>query len=305
MSNTAGWENVKMPLVFRDEFEYDSRAESFILGGIVLDQRSIGVFDSGLGGLTAARELCRLLPGEDIVYFGDTGRVPYGSRSRETIIKYARQDVAFLRQFDLKAIVIACGTVSTTALDLLAAENPIPVLGVVEPAARAAAAGTRRGRIGRIGPQASIRRGAYERHILACRPGTEVIAQACPLFVPLVENGRIHPGDVVIETVAAEYLAPLKEAGVDTLVLGCTHYPLLETVIGNYMGPEVKLISAGAEGARAVAARLAETDALADRGQGRCRYFVSDRVEDFSHLASLFLQHDVTEEVEQVEIGRY
>ena len=270
-----------------------------------MDQRSIGVFDSGLGGLTAVRELRRLLPAEDIVYFGDTGRVPYGSRSRETIIKYARQDVAFLRQFDLKAIVIACGTVSTTALELLTEENPIPVLGVVAPAAEAAAEATRNGKIGLIGTQASIRSGAYERHIAACRPETQVTARPCPLFVPLVENGRIHPGDVVIETVAAEYLAPLKEAGVDTLVLGCTHYPLLEPVIANYMGPDVKLIGAGEAGARAVARQLAETDALAYRGEGRCRYFVSDSVDGFARLASLFLGEDVTEDVTQIDISSY
>ena len=138
-----------------------------------MDQRPIGVFDSGLGGLTAVRELCRLLPGEDVVYFGDTGRVPYGSRSRETIIKYARQDVAFLRTFDLKAILIACGTVSTTALDVLSAENPIPVMGVVEPAARAAARLTRSGNIGLIGTQTSVRSGAYERAIQKTRrPGS-------------------------------------------------------------------------------------------------------------------------------------
>ena len=178
-----------------------------------MDQRPIGVFDSGLGGLTAVRELCRLLPGEDVVYFGDTGRVPYGSRSRETIIKYARQDVAFLRTFDLKAILIACGTVSTTALDVLSAENPIPVMGVVEPAARAAARLTRSGNIGLIGTQTSVRSGAYERAIQAENPAARVTGQPCPLFVPLVENGRFRPGDIVIETVAAEYLAPLKRPG--------------------------------------------------------------------------------------------
>ena len=240
-----------------------------------MDDRPIGVFDSGLGGLTTVRELCRLLPEEDIVYFGDTGRVPYGSRSRETIVKYARQDVAFLRTFDLKTIVIACGTVSTTALDVLAAENPIPVLGVVAPAARAAARATRSGSIGLIGTQASIR------------------------------SGRFRPGDVVIETVAAEYLAPLKEAGVDTLVLGCTHYPLLEKVIGAYMGPEVRLINSGAEGARAAADCLRERDALAGPGRGSCRCFVSDRQEDFSRLASTFLGWDVAQAVEQVDISQY
>ena len=271
-----------------------------------MDRRPIGVFDSGLGGLTTVRELCRLLPGEDIVYFGDTGRVPYGSRSRETIIRYARQDVAFLRTFELKLIVIACGTVSTTALDVLAGENPIPVLGVVAPAAAAAAQATRSGRIGLIGTQASIRSGAYERYIARENPEARVFAKACPLFVPLVENGRIHRGDVVIETVVAEYLAPLKEAGVDTLVLGCTHYPLLEEVIAAQMGPAVRLINAGAEGARAAAARLAADDALSGRQEGgSCRYFVSDRQEDFSRLASIFLGWDVTGAVGQVDIGRY
>ena len=271
-----------------------------------MDERPIGVFDSGLGGLTTVRELRRLLPGEDIVYFGDTGRVPYGSRSAETIVKYARQDVAFLRTFDLKAIVIACGTVSTTALDVVAAENPIPVLGVVAPAALAAARATRNGKIGLIGTQASIRSGAYERMIRAENPAAQVLAQPCPLFVPLVENGRFRRGDVVIETVAAEYLAPLKEAGVDTLVLGCTHYPLLEEVIAAYMGESVELINAGAEGARAVTAALKGADALSSKTSGGAyRYFVSDRQEDFSHLASIFLGWDVTEAVGQVDISRY
>ena len=271
-----------------------------------LDQRPIGVFDSGLGGLTAVAELTRMLPGEDIVYFGDTGRVPYGSRSRETIIKYARQDVAFLRTFDLKAVLIACGTVSTTAMEVLSAENPIPVLGVAQPTAVTAARTTRNGKIGLIGTQASISSGAYERYIAAESPSARVLAKACPLFVPLVENGRIHPGDVVIETVCAEYLAPLKEAGVDTLVLGCTHYPLLETVIGRFMGPEVTLVNAGAEGARAAARRLEAEDALSPRGTGgSCRFYVSDRVHDFSRLASLFLRRDVTEAVHQIDIVQY
>ena len=270
-----------------------------------MDGRPIGVFDSGLGGLTTVRELRRLLPGEDIVYFGDTGRVPYGGRSAETIVKYARQDVAFLRTFDLKAIVIACGTVSTTALETLAAENPIPVLGVVAPAAAAAARATKNGRIGLIGTQASIRSGAYERLIQGENPAAQVLAQSCPLFVPLVENGRFRRGDVVIETVAAEYLAPLQAAGVDTLVLGCTHYPLLEEVISAYMGPEVALINAGAEGARAVACALEGADALSARSRGTYRYFVSDRQEDFSHLASIFLGWDVTEAVGQVDISQY
>ncbi len=276
------------------------------LGALPLDQRPIGVFDSGLGGLTAVAELTRLLPGEDIIYFGDTGRVPYGGRSRETLLKYARQDVAFLRTFDLKAIVIACGTVSTTAMEELAAESPIPIVGVVEPAARQAAQCTKNGKIGLIGTQASIRSRAYERCIARINPEVQVLAQACPLLVPLVENGRIHPGDVVVETVCAEYLQPLREAGVDTLVLGCTHYPLLASVIGRFMGPEVALVSAGAEGARAAAGLLRTSGALAgDRTAGHCRYFVSDSVSGFSQLASLFLQRDVSAAVTQIDISLY
>lgn len=270
-----------------------------------MDRRPIGVFDSGLGGLTAVRELSRILPGEDIVYFGDTGRVPYGSRSRETIIKYARQDVAFLRTFDLKAIVIACGTVSTTALEVLRAENDLPILGVVDPAARAAARATRSGRIGLIGTQASIRTGAYERALAALRPGCAVTARACPLFVPLVENGRFRPGDAVAELVTAEYLSPLREAGVDALVLGCTHYPLLTGVIGAYMGPGVALINVGEACAGQVAGDLRAADALTDRAQGRRQYFVSDSVDDFARLASIFLGEDVEGHVEQVDITRY
>ncbi len=271
-----------------------------------MDRRPIGVFDSGLGGLTAVRELQRLLPGEDIIYFGDTGRVPYGGRSRETIIKYARQDVAFLRTFDLKAIVIACGTVSTTALDVLAAENDIPIWGVVEPAALAAAEATKNGRVGLIGTQATIRSGAYEARIARTDPSIRVLSAACPLFVPLVENGRFRPGDLVAETVAAEYLEPFRSAGVDTLVLGCTHYPLLTDIVAAYMGPGVALVNVGERCAAAVAVRLGELGLLApaDRA-GESRYFVSDSVEGFSNLASIFLQRDVAEQVTQVDIWGY
>ena len=270
-----------------------------------MDHRPIGVFDSGLGGLTAVRELRRLLPGEDIIYFGDTGRVPYGSRSREILVRYARQDVAFLRTFDLKAIVVACGTVSTTALEVLVRENDIPVWGVVEPAAQAAAQATRNGRVGLIGTQATIRSGADERQIAQENPAIQVLTGACPLFVPLVENGRFRPGDIVAETVAAEYLAPMREAGVDTLVLGCTHYPLLMEIIGACMGPEVALINVGATCAAAVAERLRAMDALNPGGAGESRFYVSDSVEGFSRLASTFLQRDVQEAVTQVDIWKY
>ena len=268
-----------------------------------MDRRPIGVFDSGLGGLTALRELAALLPHEDLIYFGDTGRVPYGGRSRETIVKYARQDVAFLRRFDPKAIVIACGTVSTTALDTLRSENDLPIFGVVEPACRAAAEATQNGRVGLIGTRASIRSGVYETTVAALRPGSQVTACACPLFVPLVENGRCRPGDKVVELVAEEYLKPLQDAGVDVLMLGCTHYPLLKEVIAGVMGGGVTLVDVGAQCARHAAKWLADRDALTDRtGPGARRYFVSDDAGDFASLASLFLGEDVRDSVEQIDL---
>lgn len=272
-----------------------------------MDTRPIGVFDSGLGGLTAAGELARLLPAEDIIYFGDTGRVPYGGKSRETILKYARQDVAFLRTFEIKCIVIACGTVSTTSLEALAQETPIPVIGVVEPACRAAAQATRSGSVGLIATKASIRSGAYERILAGISPDLRVVPEACPLLVPLVENGRIRPGDPVIETVVAEYLKVMKDAAVDTLMLGCTHYPLLGPIITAQMGPGVTLVDAGAQCARWVSELLRDRDQLTnpDKRTGEHRYFVSDTPLDFERIASLFLGHDITGQVEQVDIEKY
>lgn len=271
-----------------------------------MDPRPIGVFDSGLGGLTAVRELARLMPEEDLVYFGDTGRVPYGGRSRDILIKYARQDVAFLRAFCPKAIVVACGTVSTTALEVLQGENGIPIFGVVEPAAHAAAQWTATGQVGLIGTKASIRSGAYERALARLRPGTKMTALACPLLVPLVENGRFRTGDKVAEQVVAEYLAPMRAQGVDTLILGCTHYPLLRDIVGEYMGPNVALVDVGAQCARWVADRL-DRDGLRtpSRKEGRHRYFVSDSTEDFAALASIFLGADVSAGVEQIDITSY
>ena len=270
-----------------------------------MDNRPIGVFDSGLGGLTAVRELRRILPSEHIIYFGDTSRVPYGSRSKETILKYARQDLHFLRSFDLKAVLIACGTVSTTSLETLQAENDIPILGVVEPSVRRALSATRNRKVGMVATQASVRSGAYQKLFHAIDPGVEVLARACPLFVPLVENGRIYPGDIVIETVAREYLEPLKTSGVDTLVLGCTHYPLLTEVVGNEMGPDVTLVNSGAEAALELRDLLESRKTLAQEREGQASFYVSDRPEDFQRLASLFLQEDLSRTVEQIDIDRY
>lgn len=271
-----------------------------------MDRRPIGVFDSGLGGLTAVRSLRRILPGEDLVYFGDTARVPYGGRSPETILKYARQDVRFLRTFDLKAILIACGTVTTTSLPQLRQENDLPIVGVVEPSCRAALAATKNGRIGMIATQASVRSGAYEATLRQMDPEVEVVCKACPLLVPLVENGRVRRGDVVIETVAREYLTPLKNAGVDTLILGCTHYPLLTDVIGDVMGPGVELVSAGEESAFELKRMLKARELRADeRRRGETEFYVSDRVEDFERTASLFLQEDLRHTARRIDIERY
>lgn len=265
-----------------------------------MDKRAIGVFDSGLGGLTAVRRLHALMPQENIIYFGDTGRVPYGTRGRDIITKYARQDVAFLRQYDLKSIIIACNTVSAIALDLLSKENDIPIIGTVEPACRRAMTMTQTGRVGVIGTVATIRSGAYEKYLHKKDGTLDLFTQACPLFVPLVENGRVHRGDVVIETVVKEYLTPLKDAGVDTLILGCTHYPLLEEVIGDFMGPDVTLIDSGAE-----AANLASTQFDPNEGTGTTQYFVSDDPQGFNQLAELFLQEKVDVGAELVDISRY
>ena len=270
-----------------------------------MDQKPIGVFDSGLGGLTAARQLRRLMPCENIIYFGDTARVPYGNRSRETLLRYARQDMRFLSRFDLKAVVIACGTISTNCLEELRRENDLPIVGVVEPAVRRAASLTRSGKVGLVATRASVGSGAYERAFHGLDPDLEVHALACPLFVPLVEEGRCRPGDIVIETIAREYLAPLKKAGVDTLVLGCTHYSLLEEVIGGVMGPEVALVDVGAEAARACRALLAEQDALAAGREGSARYYTSDQAADFQRLSALFLGENAGGVVEHIDISQY
>ena len=270
-----------------------------------MDTRPIGVFDSGLGGLTAVRELRQLLPSENIIYFGDTARVPYGGRSAEILLKYARQDVRFLRSHDIKAILVACGTVSTTALPQLRQESDIPILGVVEPACRRAAAVTRNRRVGLIATAASVRSGAYEKCIAGLDPAVEVIAKACPLFVPLVENGRYRPGDTVIETVAREYLEPLRQTGIDTLILGCTHYPLLMDVIGSVMGPAVTLINASEEAAWDLKRALRDADLLSPGPGGEATLYASDQPSDFRTVAQQFLREELHKPVLPVDIDRY
>src|SRR6185503_19898144 len=209
-------------------------------GSAMSSSRPVGVFDSGIGGLTVAHEILRQLPAESLVYFGDTARVPYGPKSPDTVCRYSREISAFLRDQDVKAIVVACNTATAHALPMLRDELPIPVLGVVEPGARAAVRASAGGHIGVIGTAWTIRSGAYERAIRDLDPDARITTRACPLLVPLVEEGWIdHP---VTQAVAPEYVEPLVEQGINALVLGCTHYPLLKRLLCGVLGPGVSLI---------------------------------------------------------------
>ena len=247
-----------------------------------MDTRPIGVFDSGLGGLTAVRQLRRVLLGEDIIYFGDTGRVPYGSRGRDVIVQYARQDVNF--------VLAACGTVSSTYPPEEAARLPVPYTGVVGATARAAVQATRNGKIGIIGTAATVRSGSYAAVIRDICPDAEIYARACPLFVPLVENGYVDAGNPVTRLVIAEYLQELRDKYVDTLILGCTHYPLIKRMIGDFMGDAVTLIDSGKVTAQATAAALDDLGLLNGRTTGgSAQFFVSDVPYEFARQARMFL----------------
>ena len=271
-----------------------------------MDTRPIGVFDSGLGGLTAVRQLRRVLPGEDIIYFGDTGRVPYGSRGRQTILQYARQDIRFLLSQNVKFLMAACGTVSSTYSSEEASRLPVPYTGVVGAAARKAVALTRNHRVGVIGTAATIRSGSYAALLKDLMPDIQITAKAYPLFVPLVESGHVQDGDPVTTLVIEQYLTELRDAGVDTLILGCTHYPLLKKMIGDYMGAEVTLIDSGKVTAQAAAAALADLDLLSGRtAGGTARYYVSDTPDNFAEQEMLFLGDYAGGPVERIAIESY
>ena len=267
-----------------------------------MPKRFIGVFDSGLGGLTCVKELMEILPNEPIVYFGDTGRVPYGSKSNETIIKYVKSDIKFLETFDLKMMVIACGTASAIALPQIKNELKTTTFGVVDAAAEEAVGKTRNNKIGIIGTAGSIRSGAYEKKIKQINPDIETVAVACPLFVPLVEEGYTE-GEVV-RLVAEGYLKKVKEMGVDTLILGCTHYPLLKTTIAKIMGEDVALIDPGRVTAGYVKEYLNKNNLRAE-GKGEYKFFVSDYPDGFKRLASEFLQREIDEKIEKIDIEKY
>ena len=269
-----------------------------------MSSQYIGIFDSGLGGLTAVKELMSLLPDEPIVYFGDTGRVPYGSKSNDTILKYTKSDIRFLETFDLKMIVVACGTASTIALPQVEGTCSVPICGVAIHAAKAAARATKNNKIGIIGTEGSIRSGAYARLIAGENPKAQTFSKACPLFVPLVETGHLT-GDIA-RLAAEEYLIPLREQSVDTLVLGCTHYPLLKDTIRSVMGENVTLIDPGKITASYVKQYLTERNLLSTQKPERpYRFYVSDSPEEFHSLGSRFLQQEIPGGVEKIDIETY
>lgn len=273
----------------------------------VMDKRPIGIFDSGLGGITAVRQIKKLMPHEDIVYFGDTARVPYGSRSRETIKKYAAQDINFLLSQNVKMVVAACGTVSSNPPQEFIDKLSVPYTGVIIPAAQAACAATRNGKIGVIATSASIKSGAYGKEIRNIMHNPRILGKACPLLVPLIENGYVQRENQVIRVVAEDYLTSLMEEKVDTLILGCTHYPIIKALIGDLVGEAVTLIDPGKEAAKHVQAFLTNHHMLNDSGrQGECRYYVSDDVEGFSANAGVFLEDDdIASHVEKVVVEGY
>lgn len=255
----------------------------------------IGVFDSGVGGLTVAREIMRQIPDERIIYFGDTARLPYGTKSQETIIRFARQIVNFLKTKNVKAIVVACNTASAYALETIEREVDIPIIGVVKPGARTAAASTQNKRIGVIATEGTIGSGMYTRFIHEIDPDVAVFGKACPLFVPLVEEGMLH--DFVTEEIANRYLAELKAQKIDTLILGCTHYPLLRSLLGKCMGENVSLVNPAYETAVSLRELLTEQGILAEPkkngGQPRHEFYVSDGAAKFEVFANGILPYDV------------
>jgi glutamate racemase len=265
--------------------------------------RPIGIFDSGIGGLTVAHEVMRQLPRESIVYFGDTARVPYGPKSPDTVCRYSRDIAAFLRDQDVKAMIVACNTATAHALPMLRDELPMPVIGVVEPGARAAVRCSGGGHIGVIGTAGTIHSGAYERAIRELAPDVQITARACPLFVPLVEEGWIdHP---ITRQVAQEYLAPLIEADIKALVLGCTHYPLLKPLLCRILGPGVALIDSAAETAAEAGGILLEHDLEAPppppNSSPTHRFIASDDPLQFLQLGQRFLG----DAIEAVEIHTF
>ena len=255
----------------------------------------IGVFDSGVGGLTVAREIMRQIPNERLVYFGDTARVPYGNKSKETITKYSKQIIRFLKTQNVKAIVVACNTASAYALDGIEKELDIPIIGVVKPGAKVAAEATRNGKVGVIATAGTIQSGIYTEYIQGIKPDIQVIGKACPLFVPLVEEGLLE--DPVTDEIATRYLNELKDIDIDTLILGCTHYPLIRSTVGRIMGEQVTLVNPAYETAIELRSLLERENLLNPTtqrlGTNQYQFFVSDAADKFKTFANSILKYGI------------
>jgi glutamate racemase len=258
-----------------------------------MGHRPIGVFDSGIGGLTVLKELLEHLPGESFIYFGDTARVPYGTKSADTVRRFSRENVQLLLDRGVKSVVVACNTASAEALPMLQREFSLPIVGVIEPGVHAAVKASGAGRIGVIGTAGTIRSGAYQAGIKMLRNEAEVTAAPCPLFVPLAEEGWVdHP---VTELVAREYLKEFRARDIDTLVLGCTHYPLLTPVIGRVMGPVVQLVDSALETAREMKRVIHSENMVGGKGNGSFAVVLSDTSPTFEDIARRFLGRDIPE----------
>jgi glutamate racemase len=253
--------------------------------------KSIGVFDSGVGGLTVTREIAKFLPYENIVYFGDTARVPYGIKSKQTIIKFSLENILFLLKQDVKIIVVACNTSSSVALPILRRHFKIPIIGVISPGIKEAIYATRNNRIGVIATKATVNSGAYERQIKRLNPKIKVFNQACPLLVPLAEEGWLN--DKATLDIANHYLKPLKKANIDTLILGCTHYPLLKKVFKKILGKSVRLIDSAQQVALEAKEVLASEGMLNRKRNPKYLFYVSDELQQFKKLAKNFLGKDI------------
>lgn len=252
----------------------------------------IGVFDSGVGGLTVVKELIRELPNENIIYFGDTARVPYGTKSPSTVKRFSIENTLFLLKFNVKLIIVACNTSSAIGLSSLQKFFSIPMIGVIKPGAKAAIRSTRNGRVGVIGTSATISSGAYKKEMQHLNSNIVVFGQSCPLFVPLVEEGWVK--DEVARTIAAKYLSSLKNKRVDTLILGCTHYPLLSPIIQGVMGKDVKLVDSAEETAEEAKNLLEECGLKSDsKRKGVLRFYVSDEADKFCLIGKKFLGRNV------------
>jgi glutamate racemase len=263
-------------------------------------EKPIGVFDSGIGGMSVMKQLISAMPNEDIVYFGDTARVPYGSKSNATVVEYSMQIAKFLANKNIKALVVACNTVSSIALPSLRQKYNIPIIGVIEPGAEFALRETKTGRIGVIGTRATIANNAYSKSILKRNPKVEVFEKACPLFVPLAEEGWLK--HKAVYDIAEEYLKELRDLNIDTLVLGCTHYPILREVIQEVIGKDVKLVDSGVTTAEVVREEIDRIGFLTNsNSMGNQRIFVTDINPNFKDVAELFLGMKL-KEIDKVDL---